>query len=153
MVVDIKKDRFNETVLTFEYPKQIFKLMDKKVLTILHPKFLICPQRNLVIGQFFGRQKVITLSVLQSVLLRVRCISPTFLEVGIPNLICRYILGWQSVAYHFWVTVTFTLTSDLVFRIIFYGAYLLYYLRYESQIWCVNASWDGELSHAILGSL
>ena len=49
-------------------------------------------------------------------------------EIGIPNLVCGYILGWQqSVAYHFRVTVT--LTSDLVFRIIVSGAYLLYYLR------------------------
>ena len=53
----------------------------------------------------------------------VRYISPIFFEVGIPNLVCGYILGWQSVVYHFWVTVT--LTSDLVFRIIMSGAYLL----------------------------
>ena len=70
---------------------------------------------------------VITMSVRPSVPLRVRCISPIFFEVGIPNLICGCILGWRSVAYHFWVTVT--LTSDLVFRIIVSGAYLLYYLR------------------------
>ena len=60
---------------------------------------------------------------------RVRSISPIFFEVGIPNLVCGYILGWRSVAYHFRVTVTLTLTSDLVFRIIVSGAYLLYYLR------------------------
>ena len=64
-----------------------------------------------------------------SVPLRVWCISPIFFEVGIPNLVCGCILGWRSVAYHFWVTVTLTLTSDLVFRIIVSGAYLLYYLR------------------------
>ena len=29
--------------------------------------------------------------------------------------------------YHFLFTVTLTLTSDLVFRMIVYGAYLLYY--------------------------
>ena len=66
------------------------------------------------------------------------CVPPAFvsgpyllytLEVGIPNLVCGCILGWRSVAYHFWVTVTLTLTSDLVFRIIVSGAYLLYYLR------------------------
>ena len=57
----------------------------------------------------------------------VRSISPIFFEVGIPNLVCGYILGWRSVAYHFWVTLT--LTSDLVFIIIVSGAYLLYYLR------------------------
>ena len=58
---------------------------------------------------------------------RVRSISPIFVEVGISNLVCGYILRWRSVAYHFRVTVT--LTSDLVFRIIVSGAYLLYYLR------------------------
>ena len=81
----------------------------------------LCPQRN------FGRHIVIALSVRPSVLLRVWCISPIFFEVGIPNLVCGCILGWRSVAYHFWVTVT--LTSDLVFRIIMSGAYLLYHLR------------------------
>ena len=68
-------------------------------------------------------------TVRPSVPLRVRCISPIFFEVGIPNLVCGCILGWRSVAYHFRVTVTLTLTSDLVFRIIVSGAYLLYYLR------------------------
>ena len=58
---------------------------------------------------------------------RVRSISPIFFEVGIPNLVCGCILGWRSVASHFQVTVT--LTSDLVFRLIVSGAYLLYYLR------------------------
>ena len=55
------------------------------------------------------------------------------------------------MAYHFRVTVT--LTSDLVFRIIVSGAYLLYYLREESQIWCVDASWDDKVSRTIIGSL
>ena len=41
-----------------------------------------------------------------------------FFEVGIPNLVCGCILGWQNVAYHFRVTVTLTLTSDLVFIVI-----------------------------------
>ena len=53
--------------------------------------------------------------------------------------------------YHFRVTVT--LTSDLVFRIIVSGAYLLYYLRQESQIWCVDAYWDDEVSGTIIGSM
>ena len=44
---------------------------------------------------------------------RVLSISPILFEVGIPNLVCGYILGWRSVAYHFWVTLT--LTSDLFF--------------------------------------
>ena len=72
---------------------------------------------------------VVTMSVRPSVPLRVRCISPIFFEVGIPNLMCGCILGWRSVTYHLRVTVTLTLTSDLVFRIIVSGAYLLYYLR------------------------
>ena len=38
-------------------------------------------------------------------------------------MVCGCILGWQSVANHFQVTVT--LTSDLVFRIIVSGAYLI----------------------------
>ena len=76
--------------------------------------------------------RTVRLSIRLSVRLsrfRVRSISPIFFEVGIPNLVCRYILGWQSVAYHFRVTLTLTLTSDLVFIIIVSGAYLLYYLR------------------------
>ena len=60
---------------------------------------------------------------------RDRSISPIFFEVGIQNLVCGYFLGWRSVAYHFQVTVTLALTSDLVFRILVSGAYLLYYLR------------------------
>ena len=50
-------------------------------------------------------------------------------------------LGMVELTYYFLATVT--LTSDLVLIIIVSGAYLLYYLRRESQIWCVNASWDG----------
>ena len=86
-----------------------------------------------------------------SIPLRVRCISPRFFEVGIPNLVCGYILGWRSVAYHFKVTVT--LTSDLVFRIIMSRAYPLHYLRQESQIWCEDASWDDKVFRTIIGSL
>ena len=57
----------------------------------------------------------------------VQDISLIFFEVGIPNLVCIYILQWQSITYHFRVTVPFA--SDLVLRIIVSGAYLLYYLR------------------------
>ena len=53
--------------------------------------------------------------------------------------------------YHFRVTVT--LTSDLVFRIIVSIAYLLYYLRKESQIWCVGASLDDKVTRTIIRSL
>ena len=120
----------------------IFKLCIMIVHTLnMYPLYLctfdnifLCPQRN------FGRHIVIALSVRPSVSpsvrpsvrpsrFRVRSISPIFFEVGIPNLVCGYILGWWSVAYHFRVTVTLTLTSDLVFIIIVSGAYLLYYLR------------------------
>ena len=76
---------------------------------------------------------VITMSVRPSVsppvTLRVGCISPIFFEVGNPNVLCGCILGWQSVAYHSGVTMTLSLTSDLVFRIILSGAHLLYYFR------------------------
>ena len=63
-----------------------------------------------------------TLSVRPSIPLCVRCISPIIFEVGIPNLVCGYILGWRSVAYHFRVNVTLTLNYGLVFRIIVSGA-------------------------------
>ena len=46
-----------------------------------------------------------------------------------------------------------TLTSDLDFRIIVSGAYLLYYLRKESELWCVDASLDEEVWRTIIGSL
>ena len=79
-------------------------------------------------NDFFSFYRTVRPSVCPS-RFRVRSISPIFFEVGIPNLVCGYTLGWGGVAYHFRVTVTLTLTSDLVFRIIVSGAYLLYYLR------------------------
>ena len=79
----------------------------------------------------------------------VRSTSLIFFAVGIPNLECICILGWWSLTYYFLATVT--LTSDLVLIIIVSGAYLLNYLRRESQIWCVNASWDGWVSCTIFG--
>ena len=75
-------------------------------------------------------------------------ISPIFFELGIPILACGCILGWQSVAYHDWVTMT--LTSYLVFGIgIESGTYLLYSLSQEFHFWCVYASWEGQVSHTI----
>ena len=54
--------------------------------------------------------------------------SLTFFKVGIPNLVCKCILKWRIVTFHFPVTVT--LISDLVSRIgIKSGAKLLYSLR------------------------
>ena len=58
-------------------------------------------------------------TVCPSVLLRVMCISPIFFEVGIPNLVCGCILGWQNVMYHFRVTVTLTSWNGRVSRTIF----------------------------------
>ena len=85
----------------------------------------------------------VTVTLTSDLVLRicVRSLSLIFFEVGIPNLVCICILGWLSLTYYFLATVT--LTYDLVLIIIVSGAYLLYYLRRESQIWCVNASWDG----------
>ena len=40
---------------------------------------------------------------------------------------------------------------DLVSRIIVSGAYLIYYLRKETQIWRMDASFDADMSHTILG--
>ena len=93
----------------------------------------------------------VTVTLTSDLVLRifVRSISLIFFEVGIPNLECVCILGWWSLTYYFLATVT--LTSDLVLIIIVSGAYLLYYLRRESQIWCVNASWDGWVSCTIFG--
>ena len=87
----------------------------------------LCPQRN------FGRHIVMALSIRPS-RFRVRSISPIFFEVGIPNLVCGYILGWRSVTYHFRVTVT--LTSDLVFKIIVSGAYLILFEVGISNLVC-----------------
>ena len=85
---------------------------------------------------------------------RVRSISLILFEVGISNLVCGCILGWRSVAYQNWVTVTLNLTSDLVSRnCIESRTYLLYSVRWEFQIWCVNAFWDGGVSHTIFWSL
>ena len=43
------------------------------------------------------------------------------------------------------------LTCDLVSRKIVSGAYSLYHLNNESQIWCVDFSWGGGVVHTILG--
>ena len=56
-------------------------------------------------------------------------------ELGIPNLVCGCILGWQSVMYQF-------CDLDLISTIIVSGACLIYYLREESQICCMDTSLD-----------
>ena len=86
----------------------------------------------------------VTVTLTSDLVLRIfgiRSIYLIFFEVGIPNLVCICILGWWSLTYYFRATVT--LTSDIVLIIIVSEAYLLYYLRRETQILCVNASWDG----------
>ena len=42
---------------------------------------------------------------------------------------------------------------DLIFRKIVSGAYLIYYLRVESQIWCKDASLDVDMLYTIFRSL
>ena len=55
-----------------------------------------------------------TLNLTSDLVSRNWCISPIFFEKGIPNLVCKCILGCLSVTNYFLVTVT--LTSDLVFN-------------------------------------
>ena len=73
-------------------------------------------------------------------------ISSILFELGIPNLVCGCIFGLQSVIYHF-------CDLDLISRIILSGAYLIYYLREESQICCRDKSLDADVSHTICRSL
>ena len=60
---------------------------------------------------------------------------------------CGCIVGWQSVVYQ----VLGHCDLDLFSRIIVSGVYRLYYSRLESQIWCVDSSWDDGVMHTILG--
>ena len=64
-------------------------------------------------------------------------------ELGIPNLVCGFILGWQSGMYRF-------CDLDLFSRIIVLGAYPIYYLREESQICCMDTCLDTYVT-SILG--
>ena len=54
--------------------------------------------------------------------------------------------GWQSVMHQF-------CDRDLISRIILSGAYLIYYLREESQICCMDTSLEADVSHTIFRSL
>ena len=47
-------------------------------------------------------------------------------EAGIPNLVCGYTLGSQSVAYCFWATVTLTLSYVPSLGKIMCRAYIVY---------------------------
>ena len=55
-----------------------------------------------------------TLNLTSDLVSRIWYISPIFFEIGIPNLVCKCILGCLSVTNYFLVTVT--LTSDPVFK-------------------------------------
>ena len=81
----------------------------------------------------------------------VRSISLILFEIKIPKLVCGCNFWWRSVTYHFWDTLT--LTSDLVCTITMSRIYLLYYLRWESQICCMDTSYDADVSHTIFRSL
>ena len=59
-------------------------------------------------------------------------------ELGIPNLACSCILGWQSVMYQF-------CDLDLISTIIVSGAYLIYYLRENFQICYMATSLDADV--------
>ena len=67
-------------------------------------------------------------------------------ELGIPNLGCDCILGRHSVTYQL-------CDLDLISTINVTGAYLLYYLREESQICCMDTYLDADVSHTIFRSL
>ena len=56
----------------------------------------------------------VTLNLTSDLVSRNWCISPIFFKIGIPNLVCKCILGCLSVTNHSCVTVT--LTSDLSFQ-------------------------------------
>ena len=72
-----------------------------------------------------------TLNLTSDLVSRNWCISSIFFEIGIPNLVCKCILGSLSVTNHFWVTVS--LTSDLVFKNYCVQSIIISYI-----IWCRN---------------
>ena len=52
-------------------------------------------------------QPCVTVTLISDLVSRIPIVSSAYLillEVGIPNLMSKCILGWQSVAYNFWVT-------------------------------------------------
>ena len=79
----------------------------------------------------------------------VRSIALTLFEVGIPSLVC--ISGWRSFKYHFGFTVT--LTSDHVYKKSCVSSISPILFELGIQIWCVNVSWAGGVSHTLFRSL
>ena len=57
---------------------------------------------------------------------------------------CGCTLGLQSVMYQF-------CDLDLISTILVSGEYLIYCLREESQLCCMDTSLDADVSHTILG--
>ena len=76
------------------------------------------------------------------------CISPIFFEIGIPNLVCKCILGCLSVTNHFWVTVT--LTFDLVLKNYCVQSISPILFDVGIPIWAGDSSLDGGVVHTIL---
>ena len=104
-------------------------------------------------GFLFGWQNFayhfwVTLTLISDLVLEyhVLSISPISFELGIPNLVCGCILEWQSVMFQFLGHCDL----DLASRIIVTGAYLVYYLREESHILCMDAFFDVHMSYTIL---
>ena len=101
-----ERDRFHVVVRILLYISKALKmLMSLQVICHFYQPFFMPPKE---LWEAYSYH-----TVRLSVPLHVRCISPFFFEVEIPNLVCRCIFGRQSVAYYFRVTVT--LTSDLVY--------------------------------------
>ena len=66
-------------------------------------------------------------------------------------MVCECILGWSSVLCHLQVTVT--LTSGLVFRKNHVQSISHIFLKVGIPNLVGDATWDGGVSHTILGSL
>ena len=107
---------------------------------------------NLVCGCFLGWPSVaypfgVTVTLTSDLVFRIimfRAFFSILFKPGIPNLMCGCIFGWQSFMYQF-------CDLHLISRIILSGAYLIYYLREESKICCMDTSLGADMSHTILG--
>ena len=89
-----------------------------------------------------------TLNLTSDLVSRNWCISPIFFEIGIPNLVCKCILGCLSVTNYFLVTVT--LTSDLVFKNYCVQSISPILFDVGIPIWGGDSSWDAGVVHTIL---
>ena len=96
-----------------------------------------------------GRHIVITLSVCPECPFTT-CLEhiPIFFEVRIPNLMCGCIVGLQSVAYRFGVSVTLTLTSVLENSC---PEHISNVICQECGIWYMVISLGRSVAHTISG--